>query len=78
MPHLCTDFGVILDLHAFKKDNSSVDNHPVICIFFDNKLETSVILQGRQKWMGWDNSKWLQQVNNFHIIKQQTIRPYVS
>ena len=30
----CTDSGATLDLHASKKDNSSVDNHPVICTFF--------------------------------------------
>ena len=31
---ICTDFGATLDLHASEKDNSSVDNHAVICIFF--------------------------------------------
>ena len=29
----CTDFGVTLDLYASEKDNDSVDNHAVICIF---------------------------------------------
>ena len=31
---ICTDFGATLDLSAIEKDNSSVDNHAVICIFF--------------------------------------------
>ena len=31
---ICTDFGATLDLSAAEKDNSSVDNHAVICIFF--------------------------------------------
>ena len=31
---ICTDFGATLDLHASEKDNSSIDNHAVICIFF--------------------------------------------
>ena len=31
---ICTDFGATLDLHACETDNSSVDNHAVICIFF--------------------------------------------
>ena len=31
---ICTDFGATLDLSASEKDNSSVDNHAVICIFF--------------------------------------------
>ena len=31
---ICTNFGATLDLHACEKDNSSVDNHAVICIFF--------------------------------------------
>ena len=36
--HRCimTDFGATLDLSAAEKDNSSVDNHAVICIFFVN------------------------------------------
>lgn len=31
---ICTDFGATLDLGAMEKDNSSVNNHAVICIFF--------------------------------------------
>ena len=31
---LFTDFGTTLDLQAAEKDNSSVNNHAVICIFF--------------------------------------------
>ena len=31
---ICTGFGATLDLSAAEKDNSSVDNHAVICIFF--------------------------------------------
>ena len=31
---LLTDFGATLDLRAAEYDNSSVDNHAVICIFF--------------------------------------------
>ena len=36
--HRCimTDFGATLDLSAAEKDNSSVDSHAVICIFFVN------------------------------------------
>lgn len=30
---LCTDFAATLDLKASEKDNSSVDNHAVVCIF---------------------------------------------
>ena len=30
---ICTDFGATLDLGAAEKDNCSVDNHSVICIF---------------------------------------------
>lgn len=30
---ICTDFGATLDLGAAEKDNYSVDNHSVICIF---------------------------------------------
>ena len=30
----CTDFGATLDLQASEKDNSSVNNHVVVCIFF--------------------------------------------
>jgi len=30
----CTDFGATLDLCAIEKDNFSVDNHCVVCIFF--------------------------------------------
>lgn len=30
---MCTDFGATLDLSAAEKDNSSVNNHAVICIF---------------------------------------------
>ena len=29
-----TDFGATLDLCASKKDNCSVDNHAILCIFF--------------------------------------------
>jgi len=29
-----TDFGATLDLKAIETNNSSVDNHTVICIFF--------------------------------------------
>ena len=29
-----TDFGAMLSLYASKKDNCSVDNHAVVCIFF--------------------------------------------
>ena len=31
---LCTDFGVMLDLFGLEKENSSVDNHAFLCIFF--------------------------------------------
>ena len=31
---LCTDFGATPDLFASEKDNSSVNNHAVLCIFF--------------------------------------------
>ena len=31
---ICTDFGATLDLFASEKDNSSVNNHAVLCIFF--------------------------------------------
>ena len=31
---ICADFGATLDLGAVEKDNCSVDNHAVICIFF--------------------------------------------
>ena len=31
---ICTDFGASLDLSATEKDNSSVDNHAVLCILF--------------------------------------------
>eukprot|EP00957_Ditylum_brightwellii_P192632 14667088-Ditylum_brightwellii.AAC.1 len=31
---LCTNFGSTLDLFASEKDNSSVDNHAALCIFF--------------------------------------------
>jgi hypothetical protein len=31
---ICTDFGATLDLCAAEKDNSSVNSHAVICIFF--------------------------------------------
>ena len=31
---ICTDFGATLDLRAKETDNSSVDNHAVVCIFF--------------------------------------------
>ena len=30
---ICTDFGATLDLGAVEKDNCSVDNHAIICIF---------------------------------------------
>jgi hypothetical protein len=30
----CTDFGATLDLSAIEKDNSSVNSHAVVCIFF--------------------------------------------
>jgi hypothetical protein len=31
---ICTDFGATLDLGAIEKDNCSVNNHAVVCIFF--------------------------------------------
>ena len=31
---ICTDFGATLDLMSIEKDNSSVNNHAVICILF--------------------------------------------
>lgn len=31
---ICTDFGATLDLFGAEVDNSSVNNHAVICIFF--------------------------------------------
>lgn len=30
---ICTDFGAMLDLMAAEKDNCSINNHAVICIF---------------------------------------------
>ena len=31
---ICTNFGATLDLFAMEKDNSSVNNHAVLCIYF--------------------------------------------
>ena len=33
-PVICTIFRATLDLWASKKDNCSVDNHAILCIFF--------------------------------------------
>ena len=33
----CTDFGVTLDLCAAEKDNDSINNHDVVCIFLSSQ-----------------------------------------
>ena len=54
---IMTDFGATLDLSAAKKDNSSVDNHAVICIFFVN--------------LNWRNVKYKQAVEDVGLVEDE-------
>ena len=59
---ICTDFGTTFDLGAAEKDNCSVDNHSVICIFCvvynwrvadftDDSSLDQVIISDCDKWI---------------------------
>ena len=53
-----TDFGASLDLCAAEKDNSSVNNHAVVCIFF-------VLLNWRKvNYARTDTSEWDAMITN--------------
>ena len=56
---IMTDFGATLDLSASEKDNSSVDNHAVICIFFVN--------------LNWRDVKFKRVVKDVGLVEDETI-----
>ena len=56
---IMTDFGATLDLSAAEKDNSSVDNHAVICIFFVN--------------LNWRNVKYKRAVEDVGLVEDEII-----
>ena len=55
---IMTDFGATLDLYAAEKDNSSVNNHAVVCIFF--------VLSNWRKvnYVRTDTSEWDEMITN--------------
>ena len=66
---ICTDFGATLDLCASEKDNCSVDNHAVLCIFFvlsnwrkvkykiGKNEHSETIINDCNKWLFWQYVK---------------------
>ena len=75
---ICTDFGATLDLGAVEKDNCSVDNHAIICIFFiiynwrvadfydDGNLD-QVIINDCDKWI-WFGDTMSKGKKNDHVF----------
>ena len=56
---IMTDFGATLDLSAAENDNSSVDNHAIICIFFVN--------------LNWRNVKYKRAVEDVRLVEDEII-----
>ena len=83
-----TDFGGTLDLSASEKDNASVNNHAVICIFFVlfkwrhikflkkvGNIQDEVIVNDTHKWiiLGYTLSKGKKNDHVFHNSSKQTL-----
>ena len=85
---ICTDFGATLDLSAVEKDNCSVDNHAVICIFFivynwrvtdfiDDGNLNQVIINDCDKWI-WFGDTMSKGKKNDHIFHNACLEHIIT